>query len=90
MVRSGASFALGVPLWEGAAFSAVLIGEPGEPVPDLELDGAEPVRFLPVLPITDAEHAYKRVHGPDALSQLWTEQNIDLADPARLSARLSG
>jgi hypothetical protein len=88
VMRPGASFALGVPLWDGAAFSAVLVGEPGQPVPDLTLDGAEPVRFLPVVPIADSEHAYKRIHGPAALAELWAAQGIDVTDPARPPARL--
>ena len=90
VIRPGASFALGAPLWDGAAFTAVLVGEPAGLVPDLELAGAEPVRFLPVTPITDLEQAYKRVHGPAALTELWVEQGIDLVDPARRPARLPG
>jgi len=88
IVRPGATFSLGTPLWDGSRFSAVLIGEPGAPVPDLDVGGAEPVRFLPVVPITDQEQAYKRVHGPQALVERWTEQGLDLADPARAQAAL--
>jgi hypothetical protein len=51
VVRPGATIRLGRPLWDGAAASAVLVGEP-EAVPDLDL-GADRgvVRFLPVEPV---------------------------------------
>jgi hypothetical protein len=88
VVRPGASFSLGEPLWDGARFTAVLVGEAGEPVPDLDVGGDEPVRFLSITPITAEEQAYKRVHGPDALTALWVEQGVDLADPDRPAARL--
>ncbi|MDP9408789.1 MAG: suppressor of fused domain protein, partial [Actinomycetota bacterium] len=41
VVGPGALLDLGEPLWDGAPFPAVLVGEPGVPVPDLPLD---PVR----------------------------------------------
>jgi hypothetical protein len=88
VVRPGASFSLGEPLWDGARFTAVVIGEPGEPVPDLDVGADGPVRFLPVTPVTDTEQAYKRVHGPDVLTALWSVQGVDLADPDRPAARL--
>ncbi len=99
VVGSGAGLDLGEPLWDGAPFSAVLVGEPGGLVPDLPLgDGAttragtdgsgtpaddEPVRFLPLLPMTAAEAAYKRVHGAQALEALWLRAGTDLRDPQR-------
>ena len=39
VIAPGAGLDLGEPLWEGARFTAVLVGEPGGLVPDLELDG---------------------------------------------------
>jgi hypothetical protein len=88
VVRPGSSFELGAPLWEGSPFTGVLVDEPGL-VPDLVLtDGGEPVRFLPVLPVTPHEQAYKRVHGPDALRTLWADQGLDLRAPSRPAARL--
>lgn len=84
----GSSFDLGVPLWDGSRFTAVLVREP-DGVPDLEPgDGLEPVRFLPVVPMTADEQAYKRIHGPDALAARWDEQGLDLTDPARRKAQL--
>jgi hypothetical protein len=93
VVTAAASLDLGEPLWDGAPFTAVLVGEPGGLVPDFPLPpehGAErgPVRFFPLLPMTPNEAAWKRVHGADALEQRWLDQGIDLRDPARPAARL--
>ncbi len=80
----GAGLDLGEPLWDGAPFTAVLVGEPGGLVPDLQLDAAhEPVRFLPLLPMTPNEAAWKRVHGAQALERRWLETGTDLRDPRR-------
>jgi len=79
----GAGLDLGEPLWEGAPFTAVLIGEPGGLVPDVELDAHEAVRFLPLLPMTPNEAAWKRVHGAAALQTRWLEAGADLRDPRR-------
>ncbi len=80
----GAGLDLGEPLWDGAPFTAVLVGEPGGLVPDLQLDAAhEPVRFLPLLPMTPNEAAWKRVHGAKALERRWLETGTDLRDPRR-------
>jgi hypothetical protein len=92
VIRPGATLSAGGPLWDGSRFSAVLVGDPGDPgdpVPDLGLGpDSEPVRFLPVLPITAEEQAYKLVHGPEALTALWSAQRLDLTDPHRPAARL--
>ena len=85
----GAGLDLGEPLWDGAPFTAVLVGEPGGLVPDLELEGHEPVRFLPLLPMTRNEAAWKRVHGAQALEQRWLERGTDLRDPHRAEVDLS-
>jgi hypothetical protein len=84
----GAGLDLGEPLWDGSRFTAVLVGEPGGLVPDLELPHAdgrahEPVRFLPLLPMTPNEAAWKRVHGAQALEQRWLDRGADLRDPYR-------
>ena len=85
----GAGVDLGEPLWDGARFTAVLVGEPGGLVPDLPLDEGEPVRFLPLLPRTPNEAAWKRVHGAAALEERWLAQGTDLRDPLRPEADLS-
>ena len=84
----GAGIDLGEPLWDGARFTAVLVGQPGALVPDVELTGHEPVRFLPLLPMTPNEAAWKRVHGAAALEQRWLENGTDLRDPRRAEVDL--
>lgn len=89
VVLPGAGLDLGEPLWDGSRFTAVLVGESGGLVPDLPLEGDEPVRFLPLLPMTPNEAAWKRVHGAEALQQRWLAQELDLRDPARREAALA-
>lgn len=73
---------LGEPLWDGARFTAVLLG-PSD-VPDLELAAPrDPVRFLEAVPITATEAAWVRVRGADALRDAWAETKIDITDPTR-------
>ena len=72
VVAPGASLDVGEPLWPGAPFTSVLVAEPGGLVEDLELDAPlDPVRFLPLLPMTPNEAAWKRVHGAQALQERW-------------------
>ncbi|WP_436738792.1 suppressor of fused domain protein [Streptomyces sp. BBFR102] len=89
IVAPGASLDVGEPLWPGAPFSSVLVAEPGGLVEDLELDAPrEPVRFLPLLPMTPNEAAWKRVHGAQALQDRWLTHETDLRDPHRTSVPL--
>ncbi|MEV8531171.1 suppressor of fused domain protein [Streptomyces sp. NPDC051211] len=89
IVAPGASLDLGEPLWPGAPFSSVLVAEPGGLVEDLELDDPmDPVRFLPLLPMTANEAAWKRVHGAAALQERWLARGTDLRDPRRSSVAL--
>jgi hypothetical protein len=89
VLAPGAGLDLGEPLWDGSRFTGVLVGEPGGLVPDLPVgDGLEPVRFLPLLPMTPHEAAWKRVHGAQALEQRWLDAGLDLRDPARAEAPL--
>ncbi|MFI0737028.1 suppressor of fused domain protein [Streptomyces sp. NPDC021100] len=84
VVAPGASLDTGEPLWPGASFTAVLVGEPGGLVEDLALDEPmDPVRFLPLLPMTPNEAAWKRVHGAAALQERWLRHGTDLRDPLR-------
>lgn len=95
VLAPGAGLDLGEPLWDGSPFTAVLVGEPGGLVPDLALPGngegvgREPVRFLPVLPMTPNEAAWKRVHGGQALEQRWLERATDLRNPRRAEVDLA-
>lgn len=89
VVAPGASLDVGEPLWPGAPFSSVLVAEPGGLVEDLELDDPmDPVRFLPLLPMTSNEAAWKRVHGAAELQERWLARGTDLRDPLRRSAAL--
>ncbi|MFE9255544.1 suppressor of fused domain protein [Streptomyces sp. NPDC006879] len=89
VVAPGASLDLGDPLWTGAPFSSVLVAEPGGLVADLALeDPMEAVRFLPLLPMTPNEAAWKRVHGASALQERWLSRGTDLRDPRRTSVQL--
>ena len=75
---------LGDALWEGSPYTAVLLGEPGHPVPDVDLDPpAAPVQFLPLVPLHHLEAAWARVHGGRAMRQRLTESGADPTDPAR-------
>lgn len=79
IVAPGASLDVGEPLWPGAPFTSVLVAEPGGLVEDLELDAPlDPVRFLPLLPMTPNEAAWKRVHGAPALQERWLNHGTDL------------
>ncbi|MEU6401368.1 suppressor of fused domain protein [Streptomyces sp. NPDC046985] len=89
VVAPGGSLDVGGPLWPGAPFTSVLVAEPGGLVEDLELDEPlDPVRFLPLLPMTPNEAAFKRVHGAQALQERWLANGTDLRDPARRSVPL--
>jgi hypothetical protein len=86
VVAPGASLDLGGPIWTGAPFTAFLVAEPGGLVEDLELpEPADPVRFLPLLPMTPNEAAHKRVHGAAELQERWLRHGTDLRDPLRRS-----
>jgi hypothetical protein len=86
VVVAGALLDVGEPLWDGAGFTAVLVGEPGGLLADLGLaPPREPVRFFPLLPMTPDEAAWKRARGAQAIEQLWLDQGVDLRDPARPS-----
>jgi len=77
---------LSAPLWEAAAFTAVLLG--GSDIPDLTLPAPrEAVRFLSAVPITPTEAAWVRLKGADAMRQAWLDDGVDVSDPNRRAAR---
>jgi hypothetical protein len=91
VVAPGNSLDTGEPLWPDAPFSAVLVAAGGGLVEDLALaEPMDPVRFLPLLPMTGNEAAWKRVHGAAALQERWLTHGTDLRDPRRGSVRLDG
>ncbi|UED84327.1 suppressor of fused domain protein [Streptomyces profundus] len=90
VVAPGGSLDLGQPLWPDAPFHSVLVGEGGGLVPDLELpEPLSPVRFLPLLPMTPNEAAWKRARGAEALQERWLSQGTDLRDPTRMAVSLA-
>lgn len=90
VIAPGAGLDLGEPLWDGGRFTAVLVGAAGGLVPDLAIgEDLEPVRFLPALPMTPNEAAWKRVHGAAALEERWLAAGTDLRDPARREVALA-
>ena len=77
---------LSAPLWEAAAFTAVLLG--GSDIPDLTLPAPrEAVRFLSAVPITPTEAAWVRLKGAEAMRQAWLDDGVDVSDPNRRAAR---
>jgi Suppressor of fused protein (SUFU) len=93
VVAPGQSLDVGAPLWRDAPFASVLVGEPGGLVEDVDLTavlsaGVEPVRFLPLLPMTHNEAAWKRARGARALLERWLAHGTDLSDPLRGSVPL--
>ena len=89
VLTAGATVDLQQPLWPSAGVTAVLLGDAGGLVPDLDLpmagEGVEPVRFFPVLPMTPDEAALARARGAAHLRELWLEAGTDLRDPERVS-----
>ncbi|WP_372497918.1 suppressor of fused domain protein [Tomitella fengzijianii] len=78
---------LAEPMWQGSAFTAVLLG--GSAVPDLDLaPPRDPVRFLEAVPLTATEAAWVRVRGADELRAAWAEAQVDPRDPARRAVAL--
>lgn len=71
----------GQSLWDGSGFTAVLIDAPE--LADVVSGAGEPVRLLPVVPVTATELAYRRSQGAAALRAAWREAGTDLLDPDR-------
>ncbi|MEZ0355296.1 suppressor of fused domain protein [Mycobacterium sp. SA01] len=77
---------LSAPLWDGAAFTAVLLGD--SDLPDLPLEAPrDPVRFLAAIPVTQTEAAWVRLKGADAMRQAWLDDGVDVLDPNRRAAQ---
>jgi len=85
VLGTGALVDLSSPLWTGAAFTAVLLGE--SEIPDLPLDPPrDPVQFLSAVPITQTEGAWVRLKGAEAMRQAWADDGVDVLDPGRRAA----
>lgn len=70
------------PLWDGAPFTAVLLGD--SDIPEVALTPPrDPVRFLSAVPITQTEGAWVRLKGAEAMRQAWRDDGVDVLDPLR-------
>ncbi|MCX2930784.1 suppressor of fused domain protein [Mycobacterium sp. CVI_P3] len=77
---------LSAPVWEGAVFTAVLLGD--SVIADLPLEAPrEPVRFLAAVPITQTEAAWVRLKGAEAMRKAWLDDGVDVLDPNRRAAQ---
>ena len=82
VLDAGALVDLSGPLWDGAPFTAVLLGL--SEIPELPLGPPrDPVRFLSAVPITQTEAAWVRLKGAEALRQAWADDRVDVLDPRR-------
>ena len=73
---------LETPLWEGAPFTALLLG-PSD-IDDVALPAPyDPVTVLSATPITPTEAAWVRLKGADAMREAWRTDGVDVLDPKR-------
>ncbi|WNG86233.1 suppressor of fused domain protein [Mycobacterium sp. ITM-2016-00317] len=76
---------LETPLWEGAPFTAFLLGR--SDIEDVVLpEPLAPVAVLSAVPITATEAAWVRLKGADAMRQAWAQDGVDPTDPRRRAA----
>jgi hypothetical protein len=77
---------LSAPLWEGAPFTAVLLGNSA--ITDLPLEAPrDPVHFFTASPLTQNEAAWVRLKGAEAMRQAWLDDGVDVLDPNRRAAQ---
>jgi hypothetical protein len=73
-------------LWEGAPFTAVLLGV--SDIGEVELAAPlEPVTVLSATPITATEAAWVRLKGAEAMREAWRVDGVDVLNPARPAAQ---
>ncbi|MBO0679631.1 suppressor of fused domain protein [Mycolicibacterium sp. S2-37] len=73
------------PLWEGAPFTAFLLGR--SDIDDVPLPGPMPaVTIFSATPITPTEAAWVRLKGGDAMREAWRTDGVDVLDPRRRAA----
>lgn len=76
---------LGAPLFDGAPFTAFLLGS--SVIDDLDLpEPMSPVRFFAATPITPTEAAWVRLKGADAMREAWRTDGVDVLDARRRAA----
>lgn len=73
---------LGTPLWNGAPFTAFLLGRSA--VADIDLPApSDPVTVVSAVPITPTEAAWVRLKGVEAMREAWRVDGVDVLDPSR-------
>ncbi|MEW5808453.1 MAG: suppressor of fused domain protein [Actinomycetota bacterium] len=76
---------LETPLWQGAPFTAFLLGR--SDIDDVALPApASPVTVLSAVPITPTEAAWVRLKGAPAMREAWEQDGVDVTDPRRRAA----
>lgn len=86
VLESDALIDLETPLWQGAPFTAYLLGR--SDIPDVELpEPLSPVMVLSAVPVTATEAAWVRLKGAEALREAWVQDGVDPADPRRRAAK---
>ncbi len=76
---------LETPLWQGAPFTAYLLGR--SEIDDVVLpEPLSPVTVLSAVPITPTEAAWVRLKGADAMRDAWLQDGVDPTDPRRRAA----
>ncbi|MDR3665183.1 MAG: suppressor of fused domain protein [Mycobacterium sp.] len=76
------------PVWQGAAFTAFLLG--ASDIGDVVLpEPYQPVRILTATPITATEAAWVRLKGAQAMRDAWQQDGVDVLDQQRRAAEPS-
>ncbi|MCH9700085.1 MAG: suppressor of fused domain protein [Actinomycetia bacterium] len=76
---------LETPLWQGAPFTAYLLGR--SEIDDVVLAAPlSPVTVLSAVPITPTEAAWVRLKGAGAMRDAWVQDGVDPTDPRRRAA----
>ncbi|UXA16816.1 suppressor of fused domain protein [Mycobacterium sp. SMC-4] len=82
VLEPGALVDLETPLWQGAPFTAFLLGPSG--VDDVVLPAPlSPVALLAAVPITPTEAAWVRLKGAEAMREAWDQDGVDVRDAHR-------
>ncbi|WP_029115965.1 suppressor of fused domain protein [Mycobacterium sp. URHB0044] len=77
---------LETPLWEGAPFTAMLLG--ASDIDDVRLPAPlDAVTVLSATPITATEAAWVRLKGAEAMREAWRVDGVDVLDPRRPAAQ---
>jgi hypothetical protein len=76
------------PVWQGASFTAFLLG--ASDIGEVALpEPYQPVRILTATPITATEAAWVRLKGADAMREAWQQDGVDVLDQRRRAAEPS-